>query len=59
MSPTTTEESSLLSLDALAARFGAAARSLWPESEPVVQFEPTRRTEFGDVATNVAFGLAR
>ncbi|MBV8748525.1 MAG: arginine--tRNA ligase [Candidatus Eremiobacteraeota bacterium] len=59
MSPTTTEESSLLSLDALAARFGAAARSLWPEGEPVVQFEPTRRAEFGDVATNVAFGLAR
>ena len=49
----------LLSLDELAARFAAAARALWPEAEPVVQFEPPRRPEFGDVATNVAFGLAR
>jgi arginyl-tRNA synthetase len=49
----------LLSLDELAARFGAAARSLWPDAEPVVQFEPARRAEFGDIATNVAFGLAR
>ncbi|GAC1573123.1 MAG: arginine--tRNA ligase [Candidatus Elarobacter sp.] len=68
MNPTTTDafgagdlatESSLLSLGELATRFGAAARSLWPQAEPVVQFEPTRRAEFGDVATNVAFGLAR
>ena len=49
----------MLSLDELAARFAAAARALWPEAEPVVQFEPARRPEFGDVATNVAFGLAR
>jgi arginyl-tRNA synthetase len=49
----------LLTLDELAARFGAAARSLWPGAEPVVHFEPARRPEFGDVATNVAFGLAR
>jgi arginyl-tRNA synthetase len=49
----------LLSLDELAARFAAAARSLWPDAEPVVQFEPARRVQFGDVATNVAFGLAR
>jgi len=49
----------LLSLDELAARFGAAARALWPDADPVVQFEPARRPEFGDVATNVAFGLAR
>jgi arginyl-tRNA synthetase len=59
MNPITTEESALLSLDELAARFGAAARMLWPDADPVVQFEPARRAEFGDVATNVAFGLAR
>jgi arginyl-tRNA synthetase len=49
----------LLSLEQLGERFAAAARALWPEAEPVVQFEPTRRAEFGDVATNVAFPLAR
>ncbi len=49
----------LLSLDELAVRFAAAARALWPDAEPIVQFEPARRVEFGDVATNVAFGLAR
>jgi len=59
MNPTTTEESTLLSLDELAARFAGAARALWPQAEPVVQFEPPRRAEFGDVATNVAFGMAR
>src|SRR5260370_6063545 len=59
MNPTTTEEMTLLSLDELAARFAAAARVLWPEANPVVQFEAPRRAEFGDVATNVAFGLAR
>ncbi len=59
MNPTTTEEIALLSLDELAARFASAARSLWPQADPVVQFEPARRPEFGDVATNVAFGLAR
>jgi len=59
MNPTTTEELTLLSLDELAARFAGAARALWPQAEPVVQFEPPRRAEFGDVATNVAFGLAR
>ncbi|HZW54358.1 MAG TPA: arginine--tRNA ligase, partial [Candidatus Elarobacter sp.] len=59
MNPTTTEEAALLSLDELAARFAAAARALWPGADPVVQFEPARRAEFGDVATNVAFGLAR
>ncbi|HTD33689.1 MAG TPA: arginine--tRNA ligase [Candidatus Elarobacter sp.] len=59
MNPITTEEIELLSLDELAARFAAAARALWPEAEPVVQFEPARRAEFGDVATNLAFGLAR
>src|SRR5947209_4314429 len=65
MNPITTEglrgaePSALLSLDELAARFAAAARSLWPDADPVVQFEAARRPEFGDVATNVAFGLAR
>ena len=59
MNPTTTEDNVLLSLDELAARFAAAARALWPNAEPVVQFEPARRPEFGDVSTNVAFGLAR
>lgn len=65
MNPTTTEglraaePSALLTLDELTARFAAAARALWPDADPVVQFEPARRPEFGDVATNVAFGLAR
>ena len=59
MNPTTTEEMALLTLDELAARFGVAARALWPDADPVVQFEPARRAEFGDVATNVAFALAR
>jgi arginyl-tRNA synthetase len=64
MNPTTTDvagpdDQALLSLDELAARFAAAARALWPEAQPVVQFEPARRAEFGDVATNVAFGLAK
>src|SRR3984893_1048874 len=59
MNPTTTEEMTLLSLDELAARFADAARALWPEADPVVQFEAPRRAEVGDVATNVAFGLAR
>jgi arginyl-tRNA synthetase len=49
----------LLSLDELAARFGAAADALYPGSKAVVTFEPPRRPEFGDVATNVAFGLAK
>jgi arginyl-tRNA synthetase len=49
----------LLSLDELATRFAAAARALYPGSEPVVAFEAPRRAEFGDVATNVAFGLAK
>ncbi|BDE05267.1 arginine--tRNA ligase [Vulcanimicrobium alpinum] len=59
MNPTTTEEAALLSLGELAARFAAAARALWPDARPEVAFEPPRHPEFGDVATNVAFGLAR
>jgi arginyl-tRNA synthetase len=50
---------SLLSLDDLAARFRAAALALYPGSDPSVAFEAPRRPEFGDVATNVAFGLAK
>ncbi len=50
---------SLLSLDDLATRFHAAAQALYPGSDPVVAFEAPRRAEFGDVATNVAFGLAK
>jgi len=49
----------LLDLPALAERFAAAARALYPQSEPNVAFEAPRRPEFGDVATNVAFGLAK
>ena len=51
--PPTTD---LLTLDELAARFSAAARALYPQSEPRVTFEAPRRAEFGDIATNVAFG---
>ncbi|HYZ17461.1 MAG TPA: arginine--tRNA ligase [Candidatus Acidoferrum sp.] len=58
MNPTTTS-APLLTLDELAARFADAARALYPRSEPVVVFEAPRRAEFGDVATNVAFGLAK
>jgi arginyl-tRNA synthetase len=65
MNPTTTdglraaEPAALLTLDELAARFAAAARALWPDADPVVQFEAPRHAQFGDVATNVAFGLTR
>jgi arginyl-tRNA synthetase len=58
MNPTITD-GTLLDLPALAARFAAAAQALYPGSEPNVAFEAPRRPEFGDVATNVAFGLAR
>lgn len=59
MNPTTTKEIPLLSLDALAGRFADAARGLYAGAEPVVAFEAPRRAEFGDLATNVAFGLAK
>jgi arginyl-tRNA synthetase len=49
----------MLELPALAERFAAAARALYPQSETNVTFEPPRRAEFGDVATNIAFGLAK
>lgn len=55
MSPITTK---LLTLDALAARFAAAAREE-AGGETAVAFEPARRPEYGDIATNVAFGLAK
>jgi arginyl-tRNA synthetase len=57
MNPTTISQ--LLTLDELAARFADAARALYPGAEPVVAFEAPRRAEFGDLATNVAFGLAK
>ncbi len=59
MNPTITDDGTMLDLPALAARFEAAARALFPESEANVAFEPPRRAEHGDVATNVAFGLAK
>jgi arginyl-tRNA synthetase len=60
MSPTITSDGgALLELPALAERFAAAARALYPASEPNVTFEAPRRPEFGDLATNVAFALAR
>ena len=59
MNPTTTSDGALLELPALAERFAAAAHALYPQSEPNVAFEAPRRAEFGDVATNVAFGLAK
>jgi arginyl-tRNA synthetase len=58
MNPIITSDA-LLELPALAERFAAAARALYPGSSPEVTFEAPRRAEFGDVATNVAFGLAR
>jgi hypothetical protein len=48
MNPITTEENALLSLDDLAARFADAARALWPESDPVVGFEPPRQLLAGE-----------
>lgn len=58
MNPTTTN-AALLTLHELAARFADAARALYPSADPVVVFEAPRRAEFGDVATNLAFGLAK
>jgi arginyl-tRNA synthetase len=49
----------MLTIESLAQRFADAARALYPGSEPTVAFEAPRRAEFGDVATNVAFGLAK
>jgi arginyl-tRNA synthetase len=59
MNPTITSDGTMLDLPALAARFEAAAKALYPEGEANVSFEPPRRAEHGDVATNVAFGLAK
>src|SRR3978361_1438959 len=59
MNPTITSAGQMLELPEIAARFAAAAKALYPESEPNVAFEPPRRAEHGDVATNVAFGLAK
>jgi arginyl-tRNA synthetase len=49
----------MLTIDDLAERFADAARALYPGCEPNVAFEAPRRAEFGDVATNLAFGLAK
>jgi arginyl-tRNA synthetase len=49
----------MLDLPALAERFAAASRALYPDGDTNVTFEPPRRAEHGDVATNVAFGLAK
>ncbi len=59
MNPTITSDGTLLDLPALAARFEAAAHALYPDGEANVTFEAPRRAEHGDVATNVAFGLAK
>ena len=59
MNPITTEAATLLTLPQLAGRFENAIRDLYPGSEPAIHFEPPRRAEFGDAATNVAFSLAK
>jgi arginyl-tRNA synthetase len=57
MSPITID---LLSLAELADHFSRAAGELYGlPTPPPVSFEPPRRPEFGDIATNVAFGLAK
>jgi arginyl-tRNA synthetase len=57
MSPITID---LLSLAELAQRFSCAAGDLYGLTvPPTVVFEAPRRPEFGDIATNVAFGLAK
>ena len=61
MSPTTTEP--VLPEGALAtfaAALGDAISAAWPDApRAAVAFEAPRRPEFGDFATNAAFGLAR
>jgi arginyl-tRNA synthetase len=59
MNPTITSNAAMLDLPALAERFAAVARALYPGGDANVTFEPPRRAEHGDVATNVAFGLAK
>jgi arginyl-tRNA synthetase len=59
MNPTITSDAAMLDLPALAERFAAVARALYPDGDASVNFEPPRRAEHGDVATNVAFGLAK
>jgi arginyl-tRNA synthetase len=57
MSPITID---LLSLPELAERFSHAASELYGLAvPPPVTFEAPRRPEFGDIAANVAFGLAK
>jgi arginyl-tRNA synthetase len=59
MNPIITSAGTMLDLPALAERFAAASRALYPDGDTNVTFEPPRRAEHGDVATNVAFGLAK
>jgi arginyl-tRNA synthetase len=50
----------MLTLDELAGHFSRAAEELYrPEAPVAVTFEAPRRAEFGDIATNLAFGLAK
>jgi arginyl-tRNA synthetase len=50
----------LLTLDELAQHFSRVAGELYGLAvPPAVAFEAPRRPEFGDIATNVAFGLAK
>jgi arginyl-tRNA synthetase len=57
MSPTTID---LLTQGELADHFARAAAQLYGlATPPPITFEAPRRPEFGDIATNVAFGLAR
>ena len=56
----TTTEPHALALRAFGEAVAQAARELYPDAPPVaVTFEAPRRPEFGDFATNVAFGLAK
>jgi arginyl-tRNA synthetase len=59
MNPTITSPGAMLALPELAERFAAAARALYPDCDASVVFESPRRAEHGDVATNIAFGLAK
>jgi len=57
MNPTIIE---LLTLEELADCFSRAAGELYGLTTPLpIAFEAPRRSEFGDIATNVAFGLAK
>src|SRR5689334_3725068 len=62
MSPTTAEQSMTpeRALETFAAALRDAIATLYPQApETPVNFEAPRRPEFGDFATNAAFGLTR